>query len=294
MTDSASKPGSSICYLCAGTAFNYREGTVRDRPELKVLECAGCGLVTLSSFDHIKSGFYEESGMHPTRVEPASLLRLAAHDDERRFGYLRRRMENQSLLDFGCGAAGFLIKAREIAGRACGVEIERNLEPHFRSEGLEVRRRLEDFTESFDLITLFHVLEHFPDPIELLAKLKGKLRPGGELVVEVPNANDALLALYRCRDFAAFTYWSCHLFLFNAATLATLAQRAGLHVKYLRHIQRYTPANHLHWLATGRPGGHQHWHFLDSPELTAAYEKTLAALGQTDTLLCALSSAPPS
>jgi len=42
------------CYLCGGTEFNKRPSSVRDRPELEVFECASCGLVFLSSFDHIR------------------------------------------------------------------------------------------------------------------------------------------------------------------------------------------------------------------------------------------------
>jgi len=52
------------CYLCSGTKFKKRPGSVRDRPELKVFECDSCGLVFLSSFDHIGDRFYENSGMH--------------------------------------------------------------------------------------------------------------------------------------------------------------------------------------------------------------------------------------
>jgi len=52
------------CYLCGGTEFNKRPGSVRDRPELDVFECASCGLVFLSSFDHIGDRFYEDSEMH--------------------------------------------------------------------------------------------------------------------------------------------------------------------------------------------------------------------------------------
>ncbi len=56
------------CYLCGGTEFNKRPGSVRDNPELEVLECASCGLVFLSSFDHIRDGFYENSEMPTVNV----------------------------------------------------------------------------------------------------------------------------------------------------------------------------------------------------------------------------------
>ena len=44
----------------------------------------------------------------------------------------------------------------------------------------------------------------------------------------------------------------------------------------------------MHWLSQGKPGGHQRWAFLDTPELASAYANTLAALGKTDTLIAHL------
>jgi len=105
------------------------------------------------------------------------------------------------------------------------------------------------------------------------------------LIVEVPNANDALLKLYQNEAFSHFTYWSCHLFLFTPHTLSKLAESAGLHVNYIKQIQRYPLSNHLYWLVNGKPGGHRKWHFLDSNELLTAYEKQLASVGLCDTIL---------
>jgi len=55
---------NSECYLCGGTEFNKRPGTVRHNPEVDVLECTSCRLVFLPSFDRIRDGFYESSEMH--------------------------------------------------------------------------------------------------------------------------------------------------------------------------------------------------------------------------------------
>ena len=48
------------------------------------------------------------------------------------------------------------------------------------------------------------------------------LSDNGQIIVEVPNADDALLTLYECEPFSHFTYWSCHLFLYTAKTLQML------------------------------------------------------------------------
>ena len=108
----------------------------------------------------------------------------------------------------------------------------------------------------------------------------------GKLIIEVPNANDALLTIYQNEAFSNFTYWSCHLYLYTKHTLELLAKKAGLKVEFIKHIQRYPLSNHLHWLSKNKAGGHEKWgNFLDSKDLNQAYENQLATLGATDTLI---------
>lgn len=277
------------CYLCGEKGYTVRPGVVRDKPELEIRECCDCGLVFLASFDHITEGFYENSGMHAGAVERESWQRETAWDDDRRFRWLRRVIENKSVLDVGCGNGGFLLRAREVATRVGGVEPENSLKEWFQQENLPVFSSLDEVSGNFDVITLFHVLEHIPDPRDFLARLADRLTEGGQIVVEVPSADDALLTLYQSESFSHFTYWSCHLFLFNQKTLSQVGKQAGLTVNYIMQTQRYSLANHLYWLAKGKPGGHQKWSFIDSPELHHHYEKQLAAIGACDTILASFS-----
>jgi 2-polyprenyl-3-methyl-5-hydroxy-6-metoxy-1,4-benzoquinol methylase len=283
------------CYLCGKTEFKQRPGNVRDNSELKIYECTSCGLVFLSSFDHIQQGFYEKSAMHdgePLDVE--IWLNETERDDTRRFQYLKSLLPNRTLLDFGCGAGGFLLKARKLCKMVAGVEPETRLGNHFQSQRLSVFSHLSKIPQrqdgqGYDIITLFHVLEHLPEPKATLIELSKILAKDGQIVIEVPNADDALLTLYNNEPFSHFTYWSCHLFLFTTKTLEMLISQIGLKVNYIRQLQRYPLSNHLYWLSKGKPGGHQHWHFLDSPEIHAAYEKHLAAIGKCDTIIASIS-----
>jgi SAM-dependent methyltransferase len=172
-----------------------------------------------------------------------------------------------------------------------GIELEGRLQPQFKTNGLDVVQSIDDLSsdQSFDLITVFHVVEHLKDPAIMLRQLATRLRVGGRIIVEVPSSDDALLTLYENTPFSEFTYWSCHLYLFNATNLPLLAKKAGLKLDYISHIQRYPVSNHLYWLAKGKPGGHQLWSFLDSEELSRAYEARLASLGRTDTLMASMS-----
>jgi 2-polyprenyl-3-methyl-5-hydroxy-6-metoxy-1,4-benzoquinol methylase len=277
------------CYLCNTGNFTTRQGIVRDNPSLQIYECLNCGLVFLSSFDHITQNFYENSGMHDGSVDLDAWLKETSWDDERRFNSLRRDIENRNILDFGCGNGGFLAKARHFAKNAAGIEPDKSVIERFRKINIPVFSNVNDAPGSYDIITLFHVLEHLPDPRATLKKLANLLNNSGQIIVEVPNSSDALLSLFNCDSFTKFTYWSCHLFLFNQSTLKKLIDQTGLRLNYIKQVQRYPLSNHLYWLAKGQPGGHQHWSFLDSPELHCAYENQLASISACDTLLASFS-----
>ena len=96
------------------------------------------------------------------------------------------------LLDIGCGNGTFLKAARgqgftphgmDVSARA--VEIARNLAGCQVKQGEIGSKLWED--SPFDLITMFHVLEHLPNPRMALNYAKELLRPGGMLILQVPN-----------------------------------------------------------------------------------------------------------
>ncbi len=281
------------CYLCGSVQHKKRADSVRDNEKLSVLECKSCGLVFLSSFEHIKKDHYEQSGMHGD-VTPGvdAWLNKTKRDDLRRAGFLRELLDDATLLDFGCGAGGFLEQAEAIAKEVHGVEPEVRLQESFKQRELTVYKSLKEIElkhMQYDLITAFHVIEHLPDPATILKQMAKCLAPDGTIIVEVPSSNDALLTLYKSKPFSCFTYWSQHLYLFNPSTLKQLAAAASLKVNWVKQVQRYPLSNHLYWLAKDKPGGHEEWSFLDSPELLCAYEKQLAAIESCDTLMISLS-----
>ncbi|WP_415578382.1 class I SAM-dependent methyltransferase, partial [Helicobacter burdigaliensis] len=140
------------------------------------------------------------------------------------------------------------------------------------------------------IITAFHVVEHLQDPIIILKELSACLKENGKMIIEVPNANDALLTIYKNKAFREFTYWSPHLYLYSLHTLRLLGEKADLKVEFVKCIQRYPLSNTLYWLSNGLPAGQKHWgNFIDNPILQNAYEQTLASLGTTDTLIAQFS-----
>jgi len=280
------------CYLCGSNKYITRNGSVRDNSEIKILECKDCGLVYLSTLNHITEDHYESSGMHNgEKPDIDAWLKETQVDDERRYLFLKDKMTNKKILDFGCGIGGFLGYAKQSASTVSGVELEEALQSSFRQRQLNVFSNIEATFETgnkYNLITAFHVVEHLSDPITILQKLSELLTDEGELIIEVPSSDDALLTIYNCKPFQNFTYWSQHLFLFNSHTLSDLINQAGLKINWIKHIQRYPLSNHLYWLSEGRPGGHQNWAVLNSKKLNAEYESQLAAIGKTDTIIAGI------
>ncbi|MBQ9500566.1 MAG: class I SAM-dependent methyltransferase [Lentisphaeria bacterium] len=271
------------CLVCGNASFFERAGVVRDNPELTIWECRNCGLVRLSSFDHIGKNYYQESNMHNDRpLDLESWLRETEEDDERRFRQFGALIKNKVVVDFGCGIGGFLSRAVKIAKRVYGVELERRVYPFLERQGISVCPGFGEIREKPDMIFMFHVLEHIAAPLPLLKEMR---RTGARLIVEVPNADDALLTLYESDAFSRFTYWSPHLYLYNSFTLPALLKKAGYLPVSVMQFQRYPLSNHLYWLAKGLPGGHQKWHFLDTPVLNEAYSASLGRLGKCDTLI---------
>jgi cyclopropane fatty-acyl-phospholipid synthase-like methyltransferase len=276
------------CYLCQGKTLTQVKGSVRDMPDLKILKCDSCGLVFLESFDHIDENYYESSNMFikdkDTKEEPH--LSENEMDNARRFKLLKKMASGKRVMDFGCGNGGFLDKIKDSCKECAGVEKDLNYYAKFnRDKRIKIYSGLDEIKGKFDVITLFHVLEHLKDPVKVLKELALFLNKGGIIVIEIPNANDALLSIYDCDAFSKFTYWSPHLFLFDNNTLKKTIELAGLKVDKLFQIQRYTLSNHLYWLAKGKPGGHQVWSFMDSPDLNKEYEKSLSKANSCDTVI---------
>jgi 2-polyprenyl-3-methyl-5-hydroxy-6-metoxy-1,4-benzoquinol methylase len=135
------------------------------------------------------------------------------------------------------------------------------------------------------VVTLFHVLEHLAEPVEVLREIRSCMKPYGRLILEVPHACDFLHQTLECEAFKNFTFWSEHLVLHTAQSLRQTIQLAGFSSITVRGFQRYGLENHLHWLVKKQPGGHDVWGHLSSAKLNEEYACMLQSIGQTDTLL---------
>jgi SAM-dependent methyltransferase len=275
------------CYLCHGEKVSQVHGRCRDSATTKVLRCDSCGLVFLDNIGQVSEDFYEKSGMYEFElVDRPKLIADEQPDTMRRVSLLKDAVRGRRYLDFGCGTGTVAMGLKPFASEVFGVELNQAHRAAIQADfGIKVERSLDQLDGEFDIVSLFHVLEHFPDPIKELSLIHARVSEGGMVIAEVPHANEALVSLYESAAFKDFTYWSLHLFLFTEATLREVFQRSGFATIEVSFDQRFNLANHLYWLAKGRPGGHIHWSNLSTPELDEKYAKSLAEKKLSDTLI---------
>lgn len=142
-------------------------------------------------------------------------------------------------LDVGCGDGRFLEFARDLGLDVAGVEPGAGAK-RAQARGLDVREgtlldaRFPD--AAFDVVAFNHSFEHVPDPEATLREASRILRPGGLVVVAVPNADS-----WAARRFGE--HWAQldaprHLYGWSPRTLGLLGARVGLEVARVRWLSR--------------------------------------------------------
>lgn len=133
----------------------------------------------------------------------------------------------RSLLEVGCGAGYFLEAAGELGIEAEGIDPSRT-GSLAEAQGLKIHRGwLEDFEPSrtYDAAAMFEVLEHAPEPVQMLRRVRGMLRPGGKLALSTPSFSGLPARLLGSRF--PMVNPPDHLELFSRDGLAQLLARGG-------------------------------------------------------------------
>lgn len=144
--------------------------------------------------------------------------------------YLRRSLGNpsgQKVLDFGCGLGQLALSLRKAGYQAEGLDVSPYAIAHCREMGLVCHQGdgenfYDDHRQAYDFVIMSHVVEHFPkeEIIPMLAKLRGVIKPGGAVIVMVPNAQSHTGAYWAYEDFTHHT-------LFTAGSLFYVLKAAG-------------------------------------------------------------------
>lgn len=221
------------CPACEGSrepAFVEEKRDPVGGVNYRLHRCANCGLVFCDPRDPVGPEWYEKAA--PLR---AVETRSAPQSDARFAWFLGLGLSPGRLLDVGCGGGGFMAAATARGWKATGVDYEERMIALAREQGLDAYAQdLYKFLKSraakeFDAAVLFDVLEHSPEPRELLAAIKPVLKRGGHLAVTFPNEERPA---WFGRE--SFDYPPHHFTRWNASALRGFLQREGFTVVDLR------------------------------------------------------------
>jgi 2-polyprenyl-3-methyl-5-hydroxy-6-metoxy-1,4-benzoquinol methylase len=211
-------------YLVSGESFQLRYDDTSDM------------LITIPQPPPEKlSAYYRSEAYHPHHDARKTIFQKTYHLVKR---YLLKRKlkritalcpEKGALLDIGAGTGDFLQAAQKQGWAVYGVEPNATARTAAKQKGISVESELRNLpSQRYEVITLWHALEHLPHLEEQLQELKKRLKPDGIIVVAVPNYNSFDAAYYK-------TYWAGydvprHLWHFSRQAIHTLFAAKGFKV----------------------------------------------------------------
>ena len=196
-----------ICKICNNSQItildDYPSSRLDRVKHFQIIKCISCGTVTtnvsnnkIDSFDLYESEYYKEGLISKAISFLTSVFILI-----RIFLY---KNGSKKILDFGSGRGSFLNFLNRYSNfDTYGLEVSKKpylkLKKKYGNKVSNADIKSETFFENktFDIIFMFHVLEHLDDPKIYLKKLRNKLSSDGLMIIEVPDFNSIESKIFR-------------------------------------------------------------------------------------------------
>lgn len=212
------------CPICPGLEL---QANLRQHGKYRLFGCQACGVNFWWPLEFAGKSFYDIAEFNAARTEGEAGI----YWRERQF-LKNPPISRGRLLEVGCGKGRFLWETKKMGFDVWGVDISEKaiaITKKFYDLPNVFRATLSEFadahSERFDIICFFEVLEHQNDPIRFLSSVKKLLKPGGYIVLSVPNLD----RLGINRDQAEFP--PNHPFRYRARSLAYLLEKQGFKVQ---------------------------------------------------------------
>jgi SAM-dependent methyltransferase len=228
-----------ICPLCGNKHLKPLHEVMDWRgsgESFQLLECDSCHFVMTSPrpSDDQLGKYYPKDDYVSHTDKPKGLFDKVYFQVQKRnlkdkLKKIRKFISQGELLDYGCGAGSFIYFMQQNGWRVQGVELSDEAAKIARQRTGSSVTSPNDFKApqgTFDLITLWHVLEHLPELETRMTDFFSWLKPGGYLYLALPNHRS-----YDAREYG--TEWAAwdvpiHLWHFNRSSIQRLADKFGL------------------------------------------------------------------
>ena len=210
------------------------------KEDFHICECLSCGLLyTMPRPNKDKIGDYYKSDEYYSHQEnkkgfvPKIYEAVKKSNLKHKYKLATNGIKKGKLLDIGCGVGDFLHTAEEQKWECIGVEPSEDAKTIARKRikaniiASEDMQQLSD--ASFDLITMWHVLEHVDDLKWQVKQLQRLIKPHGRIVIAVPNYNSYDAQFYK-ELWAAYDV-PRHLSHFSKTTLTKIFKSTGFVLK---------------------------------------------------------------
>jgi len=167
-----------------------------------LVRCSTCGFVYLWPVPEEIEKYYEDEGYQPHQEKAETFtdrlyrwIRVINLNTKRHL--IEKYHKKDLLLDYGCGTGEFLLHMKNAGWSVQGAEPSEKARSVGIQNGLDIKKDINQISGSFNVITLWHVLEHIENAHEVIDSLSRKLTPDGILIIAVPNRDSLDARVYK-------------------------------------------------------------------------------------------------
>ena len=215
------------CILCGSNDFKLiSKKDSKSKDELMVCLCKVCSMVSqnpIPTEQEVEQYYATEYRQDYKQIFEPKLKHVyrAGNLALNRLGFLTKNgVTSGKLLDVGAGGGEFTYVSSQLGFDSTGIEPNIGYSNYAKDQyQANVKTgQLADIDDNFDVITMFHVMEHIPDPVKTFKKLYNLLNENGVLFIEVPN-------IETYSQSPDNTFFKAHIHYFSEATLISAASQ---------------------------------------------------------------------